>query len=629
MSAPPASELTDACARWGISGAAIEYEVDEAQIAAWLRSYGEAIPPCGLDEPVSWTGRTDGRRPTWRQLWALRKRRDAGETLEDLAAERGVATTTLSTWLQRLASHYGGQAESDPEPVEESPPQPEPTPAPDTPHEWQALCHLATQDGAPSPKTLGGRARYSGQKWAHYERTPLEDAGIIADGRATYAYRLRPGTTWAPMGQQEKDTEEHVMVMIENIESIDGADEIVWRSSNDWEGRAGAPTCRTIVNRARSEAARWAHYLEVDTQATAHDPPGRVKAHPATRYLYALRPGTTWDALEVGRDDEGPPAPHRWDSAAALGKLDDAPAPKTIKVRAEGDDLEWAHYEVAPAEEVAGDWHRLTTHVYRLREGTTWGPHGEDDPEDALRAQVDDLEASLEDAARYCDERDDRIEALEAALSEATSTRDKALDRLQARAQTAEERLADADRAHQAEVDELRSELKSQHAHAVSERSKLRFQLQAAEREAAERRSELEALREQAVQWRDERDQARDEYEQLRERHVALKTKHDQMRHERRGYEQDTHLIERLRGEMEAQRGEVRQLRQRLAEERRAGHEDVVELVCLERELEQDLGDALEALRQIEARGEQLPLVAYRALYRARRREDDGEEVDQ
>lgn len=39
---PPLNELEDACARWGLDGAAEEYDVTEAQICAWLRAHGEA-----------------------------------------------------------------------------------------------------------------------------------------------------------------------------------------------------------------------------------------------------------------------------------------------------------------------------------------------------------------------------------------------------------------------------------------------------------------------------------------------------------------------------------------------------------------------------------------------------------
>lgn len=37
---PPLAELEDACARWGLDGAAEEYEVDEATICRWLREIG-------------------------------------------------------------------------------------------------------------------------------------------------------------------------------------------------------------------------------------------------------------------------------------------------------------------------------------------------------------------------------------------------------------------------------------------------------------------------------------------------------------------------------------------------------------------------------------------------------------
>lgn len=37
---PPHLELEDACAVWGIRGAAEEYEVSEEQVCAWLRAHG-------------------------------------------------------------------------------------------------------------------------------------------------------------------------------------------------------------------------------------------------------------------------------------------------------------------------------------------------------------------------------------------------------------------------------------------------------------------------------------------------------------------------------------------------------------------------------------------------------------
>ena len=38
--APPDAELLDACGRWGIDGAAEEYEVSEVVVCAWLRACG-------------------------------------------------------------------------------------------------------------------------------------------------------------------------------------------------------------------------------------------------------------------------------------------------------------------------------------------------------------------------------------------------------------------------------------------------------------------------------------------------------------------------------------------------------------------------------------------------------------
>ena len=39
--APPLAELEDSCARWGIEGAAEEYDVPDTKVCAWLRAYGK------------------------------------------------------------------------------------------------------------------------------------------------------------------------------------------------------------------------------------------------------------------------------------------------------------------------------------------------------------------------------------------------------------------------------------------------------------------------------------------------------------------------------------------------------------------------------------------------------------
>jgi hypothetical protein len=39
--APPLHELEDSCARWGIDGAAEEYDVPATKVCAWLSAYGK------------------------------------------------------------------------------------------------------------------------------------------------------------------------------------------------------------------------------------------------------------------------------------------------------------------------------------------------------------------------------------------------------------------------------------------------------------------------------------------------------------------------------------------------------------------------------------------------------------
>jgi transposase-like protein len=221
MSAPPASELVDACARWGIDGAAEEYEVEPEQVCKWLRGYrGEDLPPSSIDEPFSWCGESISVRPSWRTLWRYWHRHKAGEPVSALSGELGVCDTTLRDWLDRLADAYGDGPAPPPKirrkpqrskvvkPREAKPTklEPTPTPRPDTPHEWQTLQDFATQEGAPKKKQLVYRAASHLPQWEHYERMSFETAGIVPrHGKQNFALRLRPGTTWEAMEDEQRE----------------------------------------------------------------------------------------------------------------------------------------------------------------------------------------------------------------------------------------------------------------------------------------------------------------------------------------------------------------------------------------------------------------------------------------
>jgi hypothetical protein len=220
MSAPPASELVDACARWGIDGAAEEYEVEPEQVCKWLRGYrGEDLPPASVDEPFSWCGESISVRPSWRMLWRYWHRHKAGEPVSKLSGELGVCDTTLHEWFDRLTDAYEPvpqPAKIRRKPQQSSPPMSRkvrrdrrvPTPRPETPYEWQTLKDLASQEGAPKKKQLAYRAATHLPQWEHYERLPIEEAGIVPrHGKQRFALRLKQGTTWEAMEGEQQEVE--------------------------------------------------------------------------------------------------------------------------------------------------------------------------------------------------------------------------------------------------------------------------------------------------------------------------------------------------------------------------------------------------------------------------------------
>jgi hypothetical protein len=149
-------------------------------------------------------------------------------------------------------------------------------------------------------------------------------------------------------------------------------------------------------------------------EATEDEEPARTEKPPEG--------AETCDAPE----DEGSDAPEwTWQAISKLSSFERAPSSTTVKSRAESDDEAWAHYEFADAEGLKGDWSPQTRTVYRLRQGTDFGEFGEAPTQrrtgkkrskttrgsarviEELEARVKDLEASLADAVKYCDEFDE------------------------------------------------------------------------------------------------------------------------------------------------------------------------------------------------------------------------------
>ena len=176
-----------------------------------------------------------------------------------------------------------------------------------------------------------------------------------------------------------------------------------------------------------------------------------------------------------------------WDSLANIARACGDRDRDSIRYRFTSDASKWMHYETAPADEIEGKWDKRAKFVYRIRPG--YPIHAlndeqqqqlreelgetieevdevahqvvEDDApardesvkadariatlETALitaREKIADLEASLEDAKTYCDERDDRIEALEAELAESKKApRTDDADHYMRRAHKAEDAL--------------------------------------------------------------------------------------------------------------------------------------------------------------------------------------------
>lgn len=144
---------------------------------------------------------------------------------------------------------------------------------------------------------------------------------------------------------------------------------------------------------------------------------------------------------------------HTPQSSISLSAFDGAPSCTTIEKRGKSSHPKWAHYKHAPVEELEGDFTSQLRTAFWIEEGTTFEPLEVSEcapkkptsepakaevaapPEvnladkaariallerslAASRSKVEDLEASLDDAKTYCDERDDRIEALEVTIGD-------------------------------------------------------------------------------------------------------------------------------------------------------------------------------------------------------------------
>lgn len=126
----------------------------------------------------------------------------------------------------------------------------------------------------------------------------------------------------------------------------------------------GAPSCTTIEKRGKSSHPKWAHYRHAPVEELEGDFTSQL------RTAFWIDEGTTFEPLEVSKSPSKKPAP-----APAKAKV---AAPPEVNLADKAAQIALLERELA-----------------------------------ASRSKVEDLEASLEDAKGYCDERDDRIEALE------------------------------------------------------------------------------------------------------------------------------------------------------------------------------------------------------------------------
>lgn len=215
-------------------------------------------------------------------------------------------------------------------------------------------------------------------RWAHYHSN-----GPASNAHSMHVW-LDPDTGFGPYGSftPEEIMEDRVDEMTDSE-----IDPWTWQNSTTLTDHPDAPSDNTIRKRAASESVAWQHY-EVRDVTDDDDVP------PATKALYRLRPGTTFDEWPISEEDrealceawmryqaeilraqchDG--TPWVWRSASDMSDLSTAPSLSTTVYlkRATSSGSKWRHYERRDAVESDG-LHGSVKHVIRLREHTTFDP---------------------------------------------------------------------------------------------------------------------------------------------------------------------------------------------------------------------------------------------------------------
>lgn len=239
--APPVTELLDACSRWGIDGAAEEYGVTTAQVCAWMREHPEELPESiDLDAPVVWPGKSIIQTaPSMRTLWRWSTRIEGGDSISRIAKEHGLTHESAKRYLALFEEHVASsKPRESPEELtdkEEEVADKETTEEVDR-HAWNIVSVLASQPDAPAIATIATRAESDDPKWAHYESIPAKEVEGNWHPRTTTLYRLREGTGWKEL---EVD-----------LQTTQPSDERVCGS------------LKGVALRYEAEAERWKHRAE-------------------------------------------------------------------------------------------------------------------------------------------------------------------------------------------------------------------------------------------------------------------------------------------------------------------------------------------------------------------------------
>jgi len=208
--APPVTELLDACSRWGIDGAAEEYGVTTAQVCAWMREHPEEVPEqVDLDAPVVWAGRNIRKdAPSMRRVWAWKNQLDSGVPVDELATKEKTNTRFISTHVKMLEEHLSANNAPRSEGAEMEEKKEEAAasnkPAPRTMNDWQPLASLSRQPKAPSLNSLHRRAQSTHPQWAHYESEDVDKVEEDFDLRTKTVYRITPGYTFKKLTHKEQ-----------------------------------------------------------------------------------------------------------------------------------------------------------------------------------------------------------------------------------------------------------------------------------------------------------------------------------------------------------------------------------------------------------------------------------------